>query len=72
MKLQIGTPVYKITRVRKVARECESIPVAIEYAFIPESIAPKLIKHDVEEGSLLIFLLIHMELFLKKKNRLLK
>ena len=69
MKLQIGTPVYKITRVRKVARECESIPVAIEYAFIPESIAPNLIKHDVEEGSLFDILINSYGIIPKKEEQ---
>ena len=46
MKLPIGTPVNKITRVQKV------VPVAIEYAYIPEEMAPKLMKFDLEERSL--------------------
>lgn len=52
IKLPIGTPIYKITRVRKAIRGGGATPVAVEYAYIPESIAPRLIKYDLEERSL--------------------
>lgn len=52
MKLPIGTPVNKITRVRKAVRGERVAPVAIEYAYIPEETAPKLMKYDLEERSL--------------------
>ncbi len=52
MKLPIGTPVNKITRVRKAVRGEKVVPVAIEYAYIPEEMAPKLMKYDLEERSL--------------------
>ena len=52
IKLPIGTEVYKITRVRKVESEEGIIPIAIEYSYVPESIAPKLIRQDLEKGSI--------------------
>ena len=52
VKLPIGTSVYKITRVRKIVREEEDFPIAIEYSYIPEVIADKLLKYDLEENSL--------------------
>ncbi len=48
----IGMEVYKITRVRKIVREEEDFPIAIEYSYIPEVIADKLLKYDLEENSL--------------------
>lgn len=57
IKLPIGTPVYKITRIRKALRESDSIPVSIEYSYIPEHLAPKLMKYDLEERSLFDILL---------------
>lgn len=52
MKLPIGTVLNKITRVRSVRRGNEMFPVAIEYAYIPEEMAGKLMKYDLEERSL--------------------
>jgi len=52
MKLPIGTVLNKITRVRKVMRNGEMISVAIEYSYIPEAMAEKLMKYDLEERSL--------------------
>ena len=52
IRLPIGTSVYKITRVRKAITSHEVVPVAIEYSYIPEEVAPKLIKYDLEECSL--------------------
>ncbi len=52
MKMPIGTPVNKITRVRKAVWGEKVIPVAIEYAYIPEEMAPKLMKYDLEGRSL--------------------
>ena len=52
IKLPIGTVLNKITRIRKVRREEEMFPVAIEYAYIPEAMAEKLMKYDLEERSL--------------------
>ena len=53
MKLPIGTVLNKITRVRSVRRGNEMFPVAIEYAYIPEEMAGKLIS----PGCLFHFLL---------------
>ena len=50
IKLPIGTEVYKITRVRKVESEKGIIPIAIEYAYVPENIAPKLIRQNLEDS----------------------
>ena len=50
IKLPIGTEVYKITRVRKVENEKGIIPIAIEYAYVPENIAPKLIRQNLEDS----------------------
>lgn len=52
IKLPIGTSLNKITRVRKVWWKEELLPILIEYAYVPESIADKLIKYDLEENSL--------------------
>lgn len=52
IKLPIGTVLNKITRIRKVKREDEMFPIAIEYAYIPEAMAGKLMKYDLEERSL--------------------
>lgn len=52
MHLQIGVNIYKIIRLRKVIKDNTEIPIAIEYSYIPESIAPKLMKYDLEENSL--------------------
>lgn len=56
MKLPIGTPVNKIIRVRKAVWGEKVVPVAIEYAYIPEEMAPKLMKYDLEENSLFAIL----------------
>lgn len=50
IKLPIGTEVYKITRVRKVENEKGIIPIAIEYAYVPENIAPKLMRQNLEDS----------------------
>ena len=50
IKLPIGTEVYKITRVRKVESEKGIIPIAIEYAYVPENIAPKLMRQNLEDS----------------------
>lgn len=52
IRLPIGTAVYKITRVRKTLYADKFIPVTIEYSYIPEAMAPRLIKYDLEECSL--------------------
>ncbi len=52
VKLPIGTSVYKITRIRNVAREEGDFPIAIEYSYIPEATAEKLLKYDLEQNSL--------------------
>lgn len=52
IKLPLGTVLNKITRVRKVFLEKEVFPVAIEYAYVPEQVAKKLNKFDLEEQSL--------------------
>lgn len=52
IKLSIGTIVYKIIRVRNILHRDSERPISIEYAYIPESIAPKLYKYDLEENSL--------------------
>ena len=57
IKLSIGTPVYKITRVRKALRENGVVPVSIEYSYIPENLAPKLMRYDLEDRSLFDILL---------------
>ena len=57
IKLPIGTSVYKIIRVRKVIRDNGQFPIAIEYSYIPESMAEKLIKYDLEESSLFSILI---------------
>lgn len=44
---------YKITRVRYLINEGIRLPVALDYSFIPEQIAPKLMKYNLEERSLL-------------------
>lgn len=69
VKLPIGTPIYKITRVRKVMKENEKIPIAIEYAYIPEDIAPKLLKYDVEEGSLFSILINEYKVIPQKEEQ---
>lgn len=50
--LPAGTTMYKLTRIRSVIHEEEILPIIIEYSYIPEAIAPKILKHDVEERSL--------------------
>lgn len=52
IKLQIGTPVHKVTRVRNVVWENEIQPIAIEYSYVPESIVPDLEQYDLEKASL--------------------
>lgn len=52
IKCPIGTPVFKITRVRNIVRDNGVLPIAIEYAYIPEMMAEKLMKYDLEERSL--------------------
>ena len=52
MKLPIGTSVYKITRIRNVVREDGDFPIAIEYSYIPEALADKLLQYNLEENSL--------------------
>ncbi|MFQ9516065.1 MAG: GntR family transcriptional regulator [Eubacterium sp.] len=59
VKLPIGTAVYKITRIRNVIREEGTFPIAIEYSYIPEKVAEKLFKYDLEENSL--FEILRME-----------
>lgn len=59
IKLPIGTEVYKITRVRKVESEKGIIPIAIEYAYVPENIAPKLIRQNLEDSLFQILLEIY-------------
>ena len=49
----IGFRMYKITRVRYLINEGIRLPVALDYSFIPEQIAPKLMKYNLEERSLL-------------------
>jgi len=49
----IGFRMYKITRVRYLKNEGIRLPVALDYSFIPEQIAPKLMKYNLEERSLL-------------------
>lgn len=51
-KLPVGTMLQKLTRIRSIVRENEILPIIIEYSYIPESIAPKILKHDVEDRSL--------------------
>lgn len=51
-KLPVGTMIYKLVRIRSVVRENEVLPIIIEYSYIPEKVAPKILKHDVEERSL--------------------
>lgn len=52
IKLQIGTPVHKITRVRSVLRDGQRHTIAIEYSYVPEDIIPDLEKYDLEKESL--------------------
>lgn len=52
IKLSIGTTVYKLTRVRNILYTEYELPISIEYAYIPERVAPKLFKYDLEENSL--------------------
>jgi GntR family transcriptional regulator len=52
IKLPIGTPIYKITRLCKVIREDTALPIGIEYSYIPEAVAPKLFHHNLEETPL--------------------
>lgn len=52
IKLPIGTTLSKITRLRNVLLDGASVPISIEYAYIPESIADRLMKYDLEEHSL--------------------
>lgn len=66
IKLPVGTPIYKLTRIRSVVRMEETLPIIIEYSYIPEAIAPKILKHDVEERSL--FDILHKE-YGKKPSR---
>lgn len=57
VKLPVGTTMYKLTRIRSIVREDGVLPIIIEYSYIPEAIAPKILKHDVEERSLFDILL---------------
>lgn len=66
VKLPVGTSVYKLTRIRSVVRDEEILPIIIEYSYIPEDVAPKILKHDVEERSL--FDILHKE-YGKKPTR---
>lgn len=66
VKLPIGTTMYKLTRIRSVVREDEILPIIIEYSYIPEMLAPKILKHDVEERSL--YDILHTE-YGKKPSR---
>lgn len=52
IKLPIGTALSKITRVRSILLDEKPLPISIEYAYIPESAADKLMKYDLEEHSL--------------------
>ncbi len=52
IKLPIGTPVYKIVRIRNVVQGNSVTPISIEYAYIPEYRAPKLIQYDLEDSSI--------------------
>lgn len=72
VKLPIGTSVYKITRVRKVIREEGDFPVAIEYAYIPEKVAEKLLKYDLEENSLFEILRTQYGRIPKKEDQVIK
>lgn len=70
IKLPIGTPIYKITRVRKAQRGDKSTPVAIEYSYIPEDIAPKLMKYDLEERSLFDILIKEYKKIPKREEQM--
>lgn len=52
IKLPIGTALNKITRIRYVRTGEERIPIAIEYAYIPDDIASRLMRFNLEERSL--------------------
>ena len=52
IKLPLGTPLFKITRIRMVVEEDRAVPITIEYSYIPESKAPKLMRFDLEDNSL--------------------
>lgn len=72
VKLPIGTSMYKITRIRNVVREDGDFPIAIEYSYIPEALAEKLIKYDLEENSLFEILRTKYGLIPKKEDQMIE
>lgn len=53
MMQPLGLKLSKITRVRSlIDSNGTPIPIGIDYAYIPEDVAPKLIQYDVEKRSL--------------------
>lgn len=72
VKLPIGTSVYKITRIRNVVRDDGNFPIAIEYSYIPESIADKLLKYDLEENSLFEILRTQYGKIPKKEDQIIE
>lgn len=52
LELPLVTRVYRIKRIRYLVSEKSDEPVSLDRSYIPEAIAPKLMKYDVEERSL--------------------
>lgn len=52
LELPLVTRVYRMKRIRYLVSEKGDEPVSIDRSYIPESIAPKLMKYDVEERPL--------------------
>lgn len=52
LELPLVTRVYRMKRIRYLASEKGEEPVSIDRSYIPEEIAPKLMKYDVEERAL--------------------
>lgn len=52
MELPKNTLINKITRIRHVYHEDKKVPITIEYAYVPDHIAPRIIQHNLEERSL--------------------
>lgn len=52
MELPKNTLINKITRIRHVYHEGKKVPITIEYAYVPDRIAPRIIQHNLEERSL--------------------
>lgn len=52
LELPLVTRVYRMKRIRYLINEKGEEPISIDRSYIPESIAPKLMKYDVEERSL--------------------